>query len=554
MDIDFADLKANGIKAAIIQLGHGVTQDPAAESFIAKANAVGLIVHGYHFFESGHANQVQFSITNAQQLGLSKNAYYFLDMEGNISGDWSDQFRPFYRNWKMNGWNAGLYASLSKYSLFNLDEFKINHVYKWVADWDVAQAPGVADIWQYNCSTGLGSYTLKLDKDVDIAGNLIQQIDKPKPIATDPNGKFNVQAGAFVNFDYSTTEIQGGKMLVASPDGVNKIPKLYPDGTFGFIDKDYNHIWEAIKDRIKLPTISNKIQWTDILGKPDVATQADLKAIELKPGPQGPRGEPGKDGVTPHIDSTTGDWFIGNQDTGAQAQGPAGKNGRDGVDGQPGKDGQNGITPHIDTATGNWFVGSTDTGIKAQGPQGIQGIPGKDGRNGINGKDGDRGPQGIPGEQGEPGVPGTNGKDGIDGKDGQPGRDGTDGKSAYQIWLDNGHSGTETDFLNSLKGAKGDPGQNGTNGQDGKDAIDTVKTITSGTLSSLSTGKYEIECWPSDTPIQEWGLCDVVVGQHYAKQVFTVTGATGNDQGNVYVRVRDYSGQWHEWREITAWD
>lgn len=420
MDIDFADLKANGIKAVIIQLGHGVTQDPAAESFIAKANTVGLIVHGYHFFESGHADQVQFSITNAQQLGLSKNAYYFLDMEGNISGSWSDQFRPFYRNWKMNGWNVGLYASLSKYGLFNMDEFKTNHVYKWVADWDVVQAPGIADVWQYNFSTGLGKYTLKLDKDVDITGNLIKPIDSPKPIVTDPNGTFKVQAGAFVNFDYSTTDIQGGKMLVASPDGVNKIPKLYPDGTFGFIDKDYDHIWEAIKDRIKLPTISNKIQWTDILNKPDVATQADLKNIELKPGPQGPRGEPGKDG-----------------------------------------------------------------------------------------------------------------------------------NSAYQIWLDNGHSGTETDFLNSLKG---DPGQNGTNGEDGKDAIDTVKTITSGTLSSLSTGKYEIECFPSDTPIQEWGLCDVVVGQHYAKQVFTVTGATGDDQGNVYVRVRDYSGQWHEWREITAWN
>lgn len=128
--------------------------------------------------------------------------------------------------------------------------------------------------------------------------------------------------------------------------------------------------------------------WQNITGKPDLATQDDLKNIELKPGPQGEPGTPGKDGVTPHIDSTTGDWFIGNQDTGTQAQGPAGENGRDGADGQPGKDGQNGITPHIDTATGNWFVGSTDTGIKAQGPQGIQGVPGKDGRNGINGKDG----------------------------------------------------------------------------------------------------------------------------------------------------------------------
>lgn len=85
-----------------------------------------------------------------------------------------------------------------------------------------------------------------------------------------------------------------------------------------------------------------------------------------------------------------------------------------------------------------------------------------------------------------------------------------------------------------------------------------VQTITSGTLADLANTQgsyhYEIECMPSDAPIQEWGLCDVVVGQHYAKQVFTVTGATDDNQGNVYVRVRDDSNQWHEWREITAWN
>lgn len=74
-----------------------------------------------------------------------------------------------------------------------------------------------------------------------------------------------------------------------------------------------------------------------------------------------------------------------------------------------------------------------------------------------------------PGPQGPQGLPGANGKDGSPGAPGSPGRDGTDGKSAYQIWLDNGHSGTETDFLNSLKGAKGDPGKDGQNGADGKD-------------------------------------------------------------------------------------
>lgn len=61
----------------------------------------------------------------------------------------------------------------------------------------------------------------------------------------------------------------------------------------------------------------------------------------------------------------------------AGRDGKDGINGKEGAPGKDGKDGQNGITPHIDTATGNWFVGSTDTGIKAQGPQGS---PGKDGQ------------------------------------------------------------------------------------------------------------------------------------------------------------------------------
>lgn len=47
------------------------------------------------------------------------------------------------------------------------------------------------------------------------------------------------------------------------------------------------------------------------------------------------------------------------------------------------------------------------------------------------------------------------------------GLDGTPGKSAYQIWLENGGEGEESDFLNSLKG---EDGENGEPGEDGKSA------------------------------------------------------------------------------------
>lgn len=62
--------------------------------------------------------------------------------------------------------------------------------------------------------------------------------------------------------------------------------------------------------------------------------------------------------------------------------------------------GKDGTTPRIGD-NGNWFIGETDTGVKAEGGS---------------------------------------------------------GKSAYQVWLDAGNTGTEQDFLDSLKGADGNNG------------------------------------------------------------------------------------------------
>ena len=42
------------------------------------------------------------------------------------------------------------------------------------------------------------------------------------------------------------------------------------------------------------------------------------------------------------------------------------------------------------------------------------------------------------------------------------GSSGTAGKSAYEIAIDNGFVGTETEWLESLKGEQGDKGDNGT--------------------------------------------------------------------------------------------
>lgn len=50
---------------------------------------------------------------------------------------------------------------------------------------------------------------------------------------------------------------------------------------------------------------------------------------------------------------------------------------------------------------------------------------------------------------------------------GQQGPPGPNGKTAYQVWLEEGHTGSESDFFSFLKGAKGDKGDQGDRGLPG---------------------------------------------------------------------------------------
>ena len=218
-------------------------------------------------------------------------------------------------------------------------------------------------------------------------------------------------------------------------------------------------------------------------------------------GPAGHDGKNGSDGTTPHVDTATGDWFLGDKDTGVHAQGEQGKNG------QTGKDG---ITPHIDKTTGNWFIGDNDTGVHAQGATGDTGQNGKNGVTPHIGDNGDwfigdqdtnlpsrgvQGPQGEPGKdgdrgpKGDPGTPGPQGADGKDGKDGKAfaiaktftskanmSSDGlTDGdfvmiasevgdpdNASMYLW-----NGTEFKFIADFSGAQGVQGPKGEDGKQG---------------------------------------------------------------------------------------
>ena len=85
------------------------------------------------------------------------------------------------------------------------------------------------------------------------------------------------------------------------------------------------------------------------------------------------------------------------------------------------------------------------------GKDGADGLPGADGRDGVDGLPGADGSDGRDGVDGKDGRDGANGKDGIDGKNGIDGKDGADGKSAYSIAVEHGFTGSEAEWLESLK-------------------------------------------------------------------------------------------------------
>lgn len=89
------------------------------------------------------------------------------------------------------------------------------------------------------------------------------------------------------------------------------------------------------------------------------------------------------------------------------------------------------------------------------GPQGLKGDTGATGPQGPKGDAGEKGTQGDAGPQGEQGVKGDTGPQGEPGIMGPAGADGADGKSAYELAVLNGFTGTESEWIASLRGADG---------------------------------------------------------------------------------------------------
>ena len=202
-------------------------------------------------------------------------------------------------------------------------------------------------------------------------------------------------------------------------------------------------------------------------------------------------------------------------------------------------------------------TGETSYAINLNIPAGKQGETGKSGSNGENGADGKDGQpgksayelaveEGFKGDlttwlsslKGKDGQNGHDGKDGTNGQPGPAGKNGQDGKSAYQVWLDKGNKGTETNFLNSLVGPRGEQGPAGNPGEDGKQGPQGVPG------KDGSDGKNGHSIWNTSDSINFTDETQTV-------KMSTITNSTDSDKPQTDDLLLDNSGNLYKITTVT---
>ena len=279
--VDWSSLISQGLQSVIVRLSHGFTADKKASAFVKKAQSLDLIVHGYHFYE-GNTEEVSFSVRNAQQIGLPNGAHFFLDMEGNIPGDWQTILYQFAPEWLRNGWKPGLYCSDSPYKAkFDNAKLVSDKITRWIASDDYE--PANYDVRQYTSSNG------KLDLDYDKSGLLEVPYEKPKHkpdssgSSTDnfpPLSPGTPTGDSWVGWG-KDSRYGGGQTLGYSPNGKDFYAVFWPGGLV-IRPKDAEQIWELLKDKIKRAgvDVSNlTIPWDKVTNKPNIPDVSNLAKL-----------------------------------------------------------------------------------------------------------------------------------------------------------------------------------------------------------------------------------------------------------------------------------
>ena len=208
---------------------------------------------------------------------------------------------------------------------------------------------------------------------------------------------------------------------------------------------------------------------------------ASLRGPRGEKGPQGQQGDQGPAGQQGPQGEQGPQGLQGLQGV----EGPQGQKGEKGEDGKDGKSAYevavaNGFTGTVQewlqSLKGSGSGGGSGGAIPVPGPKGDKGEPGKDGVQGPVGPVGPQGPTGEAGPQGPQGIPGPTGPQGLTGEKGAPGErgeqgpkgdPGANGKSAYELAKEEGFTGSQTEWLASLKGQDGQKGERGEPGLQG---------------------------------------------------------------------------------------
>ena len=277
-----------------------------------------------------------------------------------------------------------------------------------------------------------------------------------------------------------------GETGVSGADGVNG-----KDGINGVDGRDGVSVVSITK------TATNGLVDTYTIIYSD-GTTSTFSVTNGQNGEQGIQGEPGQDGHTPTISiGQNGHWYIDGEDTGVNAQGEKGENGKNGTSILTGsgiplnETGQNGDS-YINIETWDYYVKLNDIWVKlgnVKGEAGQNGTDGQDGQNGSSLLTGNGEPLSTTGQNGdsyvdmttwnyylkingcwvkEGNIKGTNGQNGVDGKDGVSvisiSKTSSNGLAdTYTITYSDGATSTftVTNGQNGEQGIQGEPGQDG---------------------------------------------------------------------------------------------
>lgn len=255
-DVDWAGLVNSGVQGVLIRLGHGIIRDPCASGHIAKAKQYGLYWHGYHTYE-GVVNEPQFTIKNANELGLSTSQYYFVDLTKS-----SDPFNDYYAlhaNWLSQGYSTGLLISNDDYlSKFTDSEVTASGTLRWlISDTE----PADYDVWQYSSEGTVGTSSVKVGLNFAKTDKLKYNLNTTltgADISKDPYNPQTPVGGAYIGWGYDTTGLGGGKTIGYSTNGKNFYALIGPNGLV-VRKSDGNQIYGTIADQIDSAISANVI-------------------------------------------------------------------------------------------------------------------------------------------------------------------------------------------------------------------------------------------------------------------------------------------------------